>query len=636
VRHRIRQIPPNLIFLASAAVYLWLAVNARLIYQSFGTLLPDAPVFVTGWAFLKNALGAPGGLAMYLTGFLSQGYYHSWLGAAIIVLCALVLCELSRHHLLAADSARAAGVLSSLPAIAIILICGRYKHALPACLVVSLGLLCSLIFRKLSLRRSAIRALAYCGMTALVFWWAGAGGVLVFALVTVIGEGFIRKDWKLAVLAVPVSIAIILGAARYLFLIPSQQALLTLTPVSETITGGMKTFSLVLTFILYGFVPLSVLLLFLSKVAFSRGTPGPKKRPKPTKQQQKKKKKGYRAVAKRRLSLPLIGSAVATVLPIAVTAAGLYFSHDPIGRAFVLTHDYSVEGRWDEILQFNRRLPKGASHPYLNHDVIRALYHTNRLPHDMFQFPMLSHGLFLTHEKRVSYLAQLKLCDMFLELGQVNAAEKLASEILVGKNSPMAIEKLAWINIIKGQGQTARIYLNALKKDLVHRKTAETLLDALDNGFTSEQSGYIDRIRSCMFQEGDPGTGSDPIEKVLTRLLERNPRNRMAFEYLMACYLLAGQVDKVAANTKRLNELGYPSLPIPYEEAVLIHLSRQGYGGDLRAFGIRRETVERYAKFVRLKKALQVQNRRELLGQLIVEFGTSYFFFFTFGCVGMA
>ncbi len=138
-----------------------------------------------------------------------------------------------------------------------------------------------------------------------------------------------------------------------------------------------------------------------------------------------------------------------------------------------------------------------------------------------------------------------------------------------------------------------------------------------------------------MFGEGHPGTGTDSIEQILTGLLDRNPRNKMAFEYLMACYLLTGQVGKVAANVKRLDELGYQAIPTLYEEAIVIYVNSQGSRSDLNKFRIRRATMERYVKFVQLRKTLQSYNRQAVLRQLIAEFGTSYFFYFSFGCVGV-
>ena len=45
----------------------------------------------------------------------------------------------------------------------------------------------------------------------------------------------------------------------------------------------------------------------------------------------------------------------------------------------------------------------------------------------------------------------------------------------------------------------------------------------------------------------------------------------MAFEYLMTCYLLAGQLEKITANIGHLDALGFQEVPILYEEAVLMY-----------------------------------------------------------------
>ncbi len=145
--YRIKQFPHNLIFFLLGALYLWLVIEPHLIYQCFGTILPNAPTFVTGWPFLVKSLGLPGGFVMYISGFLSQSFYYSWLGAAIIVLSALYVCEFSRCHLVAAGYARDT-VLTSFPAILLFLMYSCYKHPLPACLAMSLGLLCSLAFER--------------------------------------------------------------------------------------------------------------------------------------------------------------------------------------------------------------------------------------------------------------------------------------------------------------------------------------------------------------------------------------------------------------------------------------------------------------------------------------------------------
>ena len=307
-----------------------------------------------------------------------------------------------------------------------------------------------------------------------------------------------------------------------------------------------------------------------------------------------------------------------------------------MNKPLIKAHDYSLRRQWDAVLELSRCLPKGRSNVYFNHYVNRALYHSGRLPYDMFTFPQTPHGLLLTHEKKVSSLTQLKLCDVYMELGRINTAERLATEILTAKNhSGIVVEKLAWINIIKRQYETARIFLNVLKRDLVYRKTAHTLLTALETGFTPDQTSYIDTIRSRMHHEGYLGAGDNSVEQILTELLSCNPANRMAFEYLMACYLLTGQVDKIAERIEQLKEFDYDGIPILYEEAVLIYFGSQGKKIDLTRFNIRRETIDRYLKFVQLRNSMRPGNHQTVLRRLITEFGSSYFFYSVFGRVGV-
>ena len=627
---RIRQVPHNLVFFLLGMLYLWLVVEPRLIYQCFGIILPDAPIFLTGWPFLENSLGLPGGFVMYISGFLSQGYYYSCLGAVIITLSALFLCELFRRHLVAAGLARAT-VLCSFPAILLFLMYSRYKHPLPACLAVSLGLLCSLVFERLPLRRLVIRAAVYCLMAAVLFWLAGAGGLLIFSLMTIIHGIFTRRDFGLSVLALPVGFVIVWVLALQVFLIPPRQAFLVLISIFSTVAKGTDAFSNVLMAILYSFVPASALLLLLAREVFHRIEEKRKKRSK-----RNRKKKMRSGARQNRFSLAILKKPAVATMPIAIMAAGLYFSHDRMSKPYVQANDYSLRKQWDDVLELNRSLPKGASNVYFNHDIVRALYHTGRLPYDMFNFPQIPHGLLLTHEEKVSCLTQLKLCDFFIELGRLNMAEKMASEILASKNHcGIVVEKQAWINIIKGQDRTARIYLNALKKDPIYRGTAAALLIALGDGFAPEQAAYIARVRSYMSQEDHATTGDTSVEQMLTGLLVCNPHNKMAFEYLMAYYLLAGQVDKIAANMERLSELGYQVIPTLYEEAILIYLGSKGSKVDLSKFNIRPETIERYKKFVQLRNSVRPQNRQAVLARLISEFGSSYFFYCTFGRVGL-
>jgi hypothetical protein len=666
-------------FFVLSFVYLWLVVEPQLLYYCFGTVLPNAPLFTTGWPFLKDSLSVPGGAAAYVGGFLSLGFSYAWLGAVIITLAGFSLAELSRRHLVRAGLAHAS-LAATLPALMFFSIYSCYKHPLTLGLAVALGLLLSLLFESLPWRRRLARV-PVCGLLAAVgFWLGGGGALLVFAAMTAIygvlghpsgrvctahqqpSDGMsdgvpctphqrpravwnarVSRDRTAAALALLTSGLVAWVLAECVFLLPADQAFLILTPFAPIQTASMSTFLQVLMFLLYGFVPLAVLLVLAvrSPAAWyrhrhalrARKTPGKKK---PKARDRQRKTPLFRPLSSVLRPLSSVLHPL-SVVPIALMALALYFSHDSLRKSYVLSNYYSCQKRWDKIVELNRHLPGSRNNVFVNHDLNRALYHAGRLPYDLFRYPQDPQALLLTHERSESDLTQWKLSDIFLELGHVNMAEKLASELLSTKSqfSP-ALEELGWITVIKGCPATARIYWQALKKDPLYRGRAASLLDGLDHGFPPEQTACITRIRSYLRDQPADVTGREPVDETLAALLQQNPRNKMAFEYLMACYLFTGRVDQIVENMDKLPALGYQTIPTLYEEAILIHLGSRGQQLDLSRFNINPQTLRRYEAFVRLSSTLQPQNQAAVLDRLIRDFGTTYFFYYTFGRVGLA
>ena len=103
----------------------------------------------------------------------------------------------------------------------------------------------------------------------------------------------------------------------------------------------------------------------------------------------------------------------------------------------------------------------------------------------------------------------------------------------------------------------------------------------------------------------------------------------------MAYCLLEGQVGSFIKHLHRLNYFNYPKIPRHFEEAILIYYGSQGQKIDLNKFNIRPQTIQRYKMFVQLSNSMQAHNRQAVLNSLILEFGRSYFFYFTFHTVGL-
>ena len=124
------------------------------------------------------------------------------------------------------------------------------------------------------------------------------------------------------------------------------------------------------------------------------------------------------------------------------------------------------------------------------------------------------------------------------------------------------------------------------------------------------------------------------LEAMLLGLLERNSANQMAFEYLMAHYLLTRQLDKMAAQLHRLDDFpAFDDLRVPRhcEEALVLHLAttkRRHF--DLGRRQIRAETWRRFGEFLRIEREFR-PDVSAAFDALRPEFGDTYFFSFVFG-----
>jgi len=623
VRARVTgQIVCGLVFFGGAFLYLWWRVDPHLLYRSFGFVIPETPLYSSGWTFFRQTLALPGGFVMYVSGFLSQWYYYAWAGALVLVLVAVLLAELVRRHLALAGLPRPALVVY-LPALAIFLIANQYRHPLLPALTVALGLLFALIFELLPWRRPAVRITIYTLLAGGGYAVMGAGGVYVFAALAVVHLVFIHRRWWAGAIVIGVAAAVIWSLAEYVYILPPRAAFLIATPWWEDMSTGLTPLSRVLLIGLYLFVPAVELLLFTGKIVWSRRKRSRSPRPART------NRSGKTAVVP-------AGRIVGLSLPVVVLAACLPLTYEKPAGDFVRIQSCARQEQWSELLELARRLPKTWANIACNHEINRALYHTERLPHDMFSFTQNPHALLLTHQAQPSRLTQLQLCELFLDLGNLNTAEKMAGELLATEgNLAIVLEKLAWIHIIKGQRETARVYLNVLRQDPIYRDTARAMLVGLERGFPPERAAWIERIRACMPADPYGVTYGGSVEEILTGLLQQNPRNRMAFEYLMACHLLMRQLDKVIANLDRLSAFDYDGMPTYFEEALLIWRTMQRQPIDSAALGISPATYERYQSFLKISRSLRTGNPQEAMQRLVRAHGNSYFFYYGFGRVGV-
>jgi len=292
------------------------------------------------------------------------------------------------------------------------------------------------------------------------------------------------------------------------------------------------------------------------------------------------------------------------------------------------------ERRWAEVLNSADRLPGAAWNPYVNHEVNRALAHSGQMGERMFAYPQLTQALLLVAQAEPGDPELTYNVNLLLELGCVNMAEHAAMELLEVKgNVPFVLDWLATIYVVKGSDETAAVFLNRLEgipachgraqQRLKQLRTDPGMMDDSEIGLQRASNPQKDLVTFDMTPDG-----------LFDYLLDRNPSNRMAWDYRMAYYLLTQQVDKVVAHLPELDAFGVSSLPKHCAEALAIHRARGGQPASLGRLGPSEE-VEKQAKaflatYTRLRSAPSVAMK-----ELAKEYGGSYFYYYTFGVSGV-
>jgi hypothetical protein len=542
------------IFFVFVFLYIRLRIDPGLINQYQDTL------FLFDRSFFHSFLQTPGGAAEYLSAFLSQFMIIPWLGALILTLLSVLLYELTFLiiKLLFNTSNR---VFPFIPVLFIMILHSRYTHPL----TVDLGLLLTLFFFILFVRlRSAkmvLRVLLIFIMSCLIYL-AAAGSLLFLAALMVVFELLCSAEaWKnrviFAMYYLLLAILIPYLCLQLFFMISPAQAYLYLLPLNAAYQPA------VIPYLLYGLFP------FLILIASAR-----------LKIQVPEKWGRIESLLQTGVVLVLIG--ILTLV-----------SFDKKVNIFLRMDRYSQLEKWSKIIDLAAKTDM--SELWLTYFTNRALYHTGRLSSEMFSFPQEwgIDGLFLT--EAYSYRRSMLKSDLLFELGYINESQHIAHEGLSQEGEkPRILRRLAIINLLKGEKQAAMMFLSKLDKTLFYKKWAQGFMEMAQNESLLQTNAQLQYIRTIMPDSDFILAPKNPLLN-LNYLLTNKNWNHMAFEYLMAGYLLKGNLDAFMQHIKQINDFNYPVIPRHYEEAIIAYMMNEGKERiDLPGREPNAKTVESY------------------------------------------
>lgn len=604
--------------------YVLLRIRADLFYQQ----QPD--VFLFDSYFFAAYVGHPGGLVEYASAFLSPLFAFGWLGALIVTLLAAFIC-LATHRFLAALAGAGGWFLFLIPALLILMMLGRYNHPVSLCVGLCLVLGVTSVYVRIGHVSWAVRLAAFVIVSALAYY-AAAGLYVVFALLCGIVEWRVHRRRVLAVGYVVSAAVVPLAAGVWLCELSVQDAYRGIQLPTNRYWLAVPSSALLSKSIR------AALLLFFPAAALAVGwrrAPGDWP------------DSGAESLPRRRSPAAWLSRAVqhgsgaprdwvclavssAAIVAFSIAADAVLFD---VSTKYSLLVAYSAEReRWDDVLTYAARLPP--SDAWNVFQVNRALYHRGELLERMFAYPQVAGSvptLSLQFESLTvtAQRAPLECGDILFDLGRINESQHMAYEALeqFGER-PHTLKRLVYLHAIKGEPDAARRFLAVLERSLLHRGWARDLLRQLDADPALAGLPVVASRHALMVQRDF--SGRLDLETMLSQLLEHDPRNRMAFEYLMAYYLLTRQVDKMVANLHRFDDFGQAGLPRHCEEAILIHLDTTGSPAiDPGGRRIRPETQRRGAEFV--QAAERLQRHPAAFTALHQDFGDTYFFFYVFG-----
>ena len=171
---------------------------------------------------------------------------------------------------------------------------------------------------------------------------------------------------------------------------------------------------------------------------------------------------------------------------------------------------------------------------------------------------MLTNHLFEFNQNGISGLlpdfgtdaiSPLPTSEAFYQLGMIAVAQRTVFEaqeaILDFQKSARCYKRLAQTNLITGNYEVARKFLMTLRKTLFYRDWANETLPLLGNEKAIAKHPEYGRLRKMSYKE-DFYFGGHVTPDMLEKLFFSNTDNRLAYEYLVAYYMLTGDRESYA------------------------------------------------------------------------------------------
>ena len=542
--------------------------------------------------YLADYFTKPGGLINILGSFITQFFHIPWIGALILTLILFTIFLLTQYIF---RKSGLNGILFSLMPL-ILLAALHSNHNYPV--AYTMGWLLSLLSFAAFINQTDAGIRFWTGIVSFVLLYYLCG---VFSFLTMIlcifhelyyGKGY--KKYLFLITVIPLAVLIPFISWKYIYLLPLKQA--WFSPVVFSSVEPVKVFFYLLAL----YYPVVILITFVFLRVLHKTT--------------------INFSWNQKHLIPgiiLYGLAVYMLVQLA---------YDRNNELFLgIDASYHAES-WKKVLALSEKYP-GQNQLVLYYTNL-ALYKTGNMPNTMFHYRQSgTKGLWLKWERNET--APFFGGEVYYDLGYINEAFRWAFEAMEVKGlNPRSLERLVVTSMINGNYKLAAKYLNFLNQTLYYRKWAGNYERMIaDTTLIYQQKELQEKRKFLLNKDFIAYNNSSNIG--LDKLLEGHPDNRMAFEYLMASFLLRKDLDAFAANIYRLKELGYEKIPKHYEEALVLYSGLSGKNAIPPGYAISSVTREGFHEYAKIF-ATNRYDMNKAAQALYNNFGSTFWFYMQF------
>jgi hypothetical protein len=514
--------------------------------------------------YFLDRFAHPGGVGEYIGEFFTQFYYYQWIGVMII---SLLLMLIQRQVWILSRAIRENSsyyLLSFIPSIALwAFLCD--ENAMLS-FIVSICFVLFSIYLYNKVKTFRFRFLYLILVLPLVYWFFG-GAYLIFITWGIINEvlNFISTKSKNQ------SISLLLVFMLWGVSLPLIAEYFVQYPLSRLIIG-INYYRFPTGLPVSGIVALALTALTPFIIA---------KLP---------------SINKRKILYTIAQGVV-------ICGLGVYaisISRD-IMKEEVMHYDYLTRTyQWQKIIKLaEKKSPKA---PFSVTCLNLALAKTDQLSNRMFEFFQNgTEGLLCEFQR--DYMSTLPTSEAFYHLGMINTAQRFTFEAMEAipdyKKSARLYKRLVETNLINGQYDISRKYLNVLKKTLFYSTWATEMMSYLGNENKINSHPEYGWLRQILYK--DDFLFSNPeMDIMLGFLFQTNKKNKMAFEYLMAYVLEQKNLEKTIRYYPLGKTLGYSEIPRSYQEALIYVWTQKYKSFDNLPWSISANTINDVVDFAQI------------------------------------